>query len=92
VLTEPEGDLPINAIHMSSGFKAELFLLRDGDVYRKIALSRRKLVDLGQPIGKVYVHAPEDLIINKVHYYSYSRFIQVLFISNTTQSQFAPIW
>lgn len=28
------------------------------------------LVDLGPPLGNVYVHAPEDLIINKVHYFS----------------------
>jgi len=73
VLTEPKGDLPINAIHMGSGFKAKLFLLREGDIYRTTALSRRRLVDLGEPIGKVYVHAPEDLIINKVHYYSLSQ-------------------
>jgi len=52
VLTEPEGDLPINAIHMGSGFKAELFLLRDGDVYRKTVLLRRKSVDMSELIGE----------------------------------------
>lgn len=28
LLIQPEGDLPINAIHMGSGFKAELYLNR----------------------------------------------------------------
>lgn len=69
----PEGDLPINAIHLDSGFKAELFLLRAGDKFRAEALKRRRLVNLGPTIGQVYIHAPEDLIINKVHYYGLSR-------------------
>jgi hypothetical protein len=72
LLLQPEGDLPINAIHMDSGYKAELFLLRPGDVFRETALARRRLVDLGPPLGQVYVHAPEDLILNKIHYYSLS--------------------
>jgi hypothetical protein len=72
LLLQPEGDLPINAIHLDSGYKAELFLLRPGDIFRKNALARRKLVELGPPLGQVYVHAPEDLILNKIHYYSLS--------------------
>lgn len=72
LMIQPEGDLPINAIHMDTGYKAELFMLRDGDVYRATALSRRRLVDLGPPLGQVYVHAPEDLILNKVHYFNLS--------------------
>lgn len=28
---------------------------------------------MSEPRGEVYVHAPEDLIINKVHYYSLSQ-------------------
>jgi hypothetical protein len=72
LLLQPEGDLPINAIHMDSGYKAELFLLRSGDIFRENTLARRRLVDLGPPLGQVYVHAPEDLILNKIHYYSIS--------------------
>jgi hypothetical protein len=49
-----------------SGYKAELFLLRPGDVYRAQALERRLLVDLGSPIGEVWVHSPEDLILYKL--------------------------
>ena len=72
LLIQPEGDLPINAIHLDTGFKAEFFLLRDGDIYRETSLARRRLVDWGPPVGEIYVHSPEDLIINKVHYYGLS--------------------
>lgn len=73
LLIQPEGDLPVNAIHLDAGYKAELFLLRYGDDFRLSALERRQLVDLGSPLNHVYVHAPDDLILNKVHYYSISR-------------------
>lgn len=69
---ETRADLPVNAIHLDTGYKAELFLLRPGDTYREIAFARRRLVDLGPPLGKVYVHAPEDLILNKLHYFGLS--------------------
>jgi len=72
LLMQPEGDLPVNAIHLDSGFKAELFLLRLGDSFRAAALERRRLVDFGEPLGQVYVHAPEDLILNKIAYYRLS--------------------
>ena len=72
LLIQPEGDLPVNAIHLYTGHKAELFLLREGDAYRKVALSRRQRVDLGPPLGNVYVHSPEDLILNKVLYFGLS--------------------
>jgi hypothetical protein len=42
LLTKSEGDLPINAIHLYTGYKAELFLLRYGDTYRATALARRR--------------------------------------------------
>lgn len=73
LLIQPEGDLPVNAIHLDAGYKAELFLLRPGDEFRLSALQRRRLVDLDEPLGPVYVHAPDDLILNKVHYYSLSQ-------------------
>jgi hypothetical protein len=73
LLLAPEGDLPVSAMHLDSGYKAELFLLRPGDTFRASALARRRLVDLGAPLGEIYVHAPEDLILNKVHYYSLSQ-------------------
>ena len=73
LLTKSQGDLPINAIHLYTGYKAELFLLRYGDTYRETALARRRLVDLGPPLDKVYVHAPEDLILNKLRYFSLSQ-------------------
>jgi hypothetical protein len=73
LLLMPEGDLPVNAIHLDSGYKAELFLLRDDDEFRAAALGRRRLIDLGPPLGNVFVHAPEDLILNKVAYYGLSQ-------------------
>lgn len=73
LLIQPEGDLPVNAIHLHAGYKAELFLLRPGDEFRASALERRRLVDLDAPLSQVYVHAPDDLILNKVHYYSLSQ-------------------
>lgn len=72
LLIKSQGDLPINAIHLYTGYKAELFLLRPGDTYRETALARRRLVDLGPPLGEVYVHAPEDLILNKLRYFNLS--------------------
>jgi hypothetical protein len=72
LLTKMQGDLPLNAIHLYTGYKAELFLLRYNDPQRATALSRRRLVDLGPPLGPVYVHAPEDLILYKLHYFTLS--------------------
>lgn len=70
---ERRGDLAVNAIHLQTGYKAELFLVRPGDEFREVAFSRRRKVDLGPPLGEVYVHAPEDLILNKLHYFRVSR-------------------
>ncbi|MCP4168092.1 MAG: hypothetical protein GY759_19665 [Chloroflexi bacterium] len=72
LLIEYRADLPINAIHMYSGYKAEFYLLKPGDAFRSSNLARRRLVDLGPPLGEVYVHAPEDLILNKLHFYDIS--------------------
>lgn len=65
--------MPINAIHMTSGYKAEMFLLKPGDALREAGLQRRRLVDLGPALGEVYVHAPEDLILNKLRFYRISQ-------------------
>ena len=62
-------DLPINAIHMPTGYKLEVFLLRPEDTLRASALQRRLLVDFGPGIGEAYVHSPEDLILYKLQYY-----------------------
>ena len=72
-ILEDRADLPINAIHGESGFKAELFPLRAGDELRQSALSRRRLVDLGPELGEIYLHSPEDLILYKLWYFSQSR-------------------
>ncbi|NJC98690.1 MAG: hypothetical protein FIB03_20555 [Anaerolineae bacterium] len=67
-MLEDRADIPLNAIHMHSGLKADLYLMRDGDELRKSAFQRRLLVDYGPPIGEVYVHSPEDLILYKLMY------------------------
>jgi hypothetical protein len=72
-IQETRADLPINAIHMYSGYKADLYPLREGDELRASAFERRRLVDLGAPLGEVYLHSPEDLIIYKLWYYSLSQ-------------------
>jgi len=67
-LMEDRADIPLNAIHIHSGLKADLYLMRDGDELRQSAFQRRLLVDYGPPIGEVYVHSPEDLILYKLMY------------------------
>jgi hypothetical protein len=71
-LTEDRADIPINAIHMYSGLKADLYPLRSGDELRREAFQRRLEVDFGPPIGNVFVHSPEDLIIYKLLYFTLS--------------------
>jgi hypothetical protein len=67
-IVEDRADIPLNAIHLYSGLKADLYLMRDGDLLRQSAFQRRVRVDYGPPIGKVYVHSPEDLILYKLMY------------------------
>jgi len=72
-LHETRIDLPINAIHGASGYKAEMFLVREDDELRRTAFQRRVKVDFGTEIGEVYIHSPEDLIVYKMLYYSLSQ-------------------
>jgi hypothetical protein len=70
---EERADIPINAIHMYSGLKADLYPVREGDELRHSAFQRRQQVDYGPPIGKVYIHSPEDLILYKLIYFGLSQ-------------------
>ena len=72
-ILEERADLPINAIHMYSGYKADLYPVRSGDALRASAFARRQRIDLGEPLGEIYLHSPEDLIIYKLWYYSLSQ-------------------
>jgi hypothetical protein len=72
-ILEDRADIPINAIHMYSGLKADLYPVREGDDLRKSAFQRREQVDYGPPIGKVYIHSPEDLILYKLMYFGLSQ-------------------
>jgi hypothetical protein len=72
-VVEDRADIPINAIHMYSGLKADLYPVREGDELRQSAFQRREQVDYGPPIGKVYIHSPEDLILYKLIYFGLSQ-------------------
>ncbi len=72
-LIENRADIPINAIHLHSGLKADLYPVRAGDELRREAFQRRIEVDFGPPIGNVFVHSPEDLILYKLLYFSISQ-------------------
>jgi hypothetical protein len=72
-ILEDRADIPINAIHMHSGLKADLYPVREGDELRQSAFQRRQQVDFGSAIGKVYIHSPEDLILYKVMYFGLSQ-------------------
>jgi hypothetical protein len=72
-LVEDRADIPINAIHMYSGLKADLYPIRAGDELRQEAFQRRIQVDFGPAIGQLYIHSPEDLIIYKLLYFSISQ-------------------
>jgi len=72
-ILEDRADIPINAIHMYSGLKADLYPVRPGDELRLSAFQRRERIDYGPPIGRVYIHSPEDLILYKLIYFSISQ-------------------
>jgi len=50
-----------------------LYPVREGDELRQSAFQRRQQVDYGHPIGKVYIHSPEDLILYKLIYFGLSQ-------------------
>jgi hypothetical protein len=54
-ILEDRADIPINAIHMHSGLKADLYPVREGDELWQSAFRRRQQVNYGHPIGKVYI-------------------------------------
>jgi len=72
-ILEDRADSPINALHMHSGLKADLHPVREGDMLRESAFQRRQPVDYGPPIGEVYIHSPEDLILYKLMYFGLSQ-------------------
>jgi len=72
-ILQDRADIPINAIHIHSGLKADLYPMRSGDELRLSAFQRRQRVDYGPPIGYVYIHSPEDLILYKLIYFGISK-------------------
>ena len=96
-LLEDRADIPINAIHVYSGLKADLYPVRPGDELRLSAFQRRQHIDYGPPIGPVYVHSPEDLILYKLLYFSisqqpkHSRDIAAILHANKDRIEFSYI-
>ena len=72
-LIEDRADIPINAIHIYSELKTDLYPVRQDDELHLRAFQRPHRVDCGPPIGRVYIHSPEDLILHKLIYFSLSR-------------------
>jgi hypothetical protein len=71
-IQETRADIPISPVHGYSGFKADLYPVRAGDELRHSALARRQRVDFGPPVGEVFIHSPEDLILYKLLFFSFS--------------------
>jgi len=65
-LMEDRTDILLNATHMYSGLKADLYFMRNGDELRESTFQCRLLVGYGIPIGEVYVHSPEGPILYKL--------------------------
>ena len=71
-ILEGRADIPINAIHMHSGLKADSYAVREREELRQSAFQRREQMDYGPPVGKVYIHSPEDLILYMLIYFGLS--------------------
>lgn len=54
-ILENRVDLPINAIHMYSGYKADLYPLREGGELRSSAFHQRRKVDFGESFYETMV-------------------------------------
>jgi len=72
-ILEDQADIPLSAIHLYSGLKADFYPVRTGDEMRASGFRRRVRVDYGPPIGEVYVQSPGDLIVYKLGYFATSR-------------------
>jgi hypothetical protein len=74
-ILEERADIPINinAIHMHSEIKADLYLVREGDELRQSVFQLREQVDYRPAIGKVYIHSPEEPSLYKLMYFGLSQ-------------------
>jgi len=57
-MMEGRADIPLNAIHMYSGLKADLYLMWDGDELRQSAFQRRIKVDYGSQLER-FLYTPQ---------------------------------
>jgi hypothetical protein len=59
-ILEDRADIPINAIHMYSGLKADLYPVREGDELRQSAFQRHHQVDYVPPLERC-ISIPQKL-------------------------------
>lgn len=59
-ILEDRADIPINAIHMHSGLKADLYPVREGDELRQSAFRRVRSVYLS-PVLFIYLRLPSTI-------------------------------
>jgi hypothetical protein len=57
----------------NNGLKAALYSMREGNDLRQSAFQLCDQVAYGPPIGKVYIHSLEDLILYKLMYFGLSQ-------------------
>lgn len=59
-----------NLIHLETMIKIDVFIIKD-EPYQSKALERKRLdtIEEGDAGGKFYFSAPEDIILNKLHWY-----------------------
>lgn len=57
-----------NAIHLSSGFKIDFFIL-GRSAFDRESFSRRRPIKLDEPEEDLYFYSPEDTILRKLEWY-----------------------
>ncbi|WP_413167993.1 hypothetical protein ACL6C3_14865 [Capilliphycus salinus ALCB114379] len=59
-----------NVIHLTSALKADIYLIRNSDEFRKTAMSRRqKIYPTGSPELSFYLCTAEDIVLQKLIWY-----------------------
>lgn len=57
-----------NILHLSSGFKVDLFVLGDG-ILDRLQIGRRVRLDLGPDTGSLWVTSSPDVVLRKLSWY-----------------------
>lgn len=85
-----------NLVHISSGIKVDIILVKDTDFYRSEFSRKRKIEFL--PGLSFFVASPEDIIIKKLDYYreggsgKHLEDIRAMLISTTIEIEYIEEW